>query len=42
VRGKVKELHRAGRTVAAISEELGVRYGTVRTHVRSLGEGPPS
>ncbi|HET6520603.1 MAG TPA: helix-turn-helix domain-containing protein [Geminicoccaceae bacterium] len=39
VRARVEELHGAGHTVYAISKELGVPYSTVRTHVRSLGEG---
>jgi hypothetical protein len=42
VRARIEELHEAGRTVYAISKELGVPYSTVRTHVKALGERAPS
>ena len=42
VRTRIEKLHGAGRTVYAISKELGVPYSTVRTHVKALGARAPS
>ena len=38
VKGRIEELHRAGRSAYAISKELGVSYKTVRARVRTLEE----
>ena len=42
VRARIEELHGAGRTVSAISKELGVPYSTVRTHVKARGARAPA
>ena len=42
VRLRIAELHRAGRSMSAISHELGVPYNTVYRHVKALGGRAPS